>query len=323
MLTSSISRFSMRSSTTQLVARTATTFRAATGYYPNPVSQGVDVFLGNLDPALTAFKLKEAITKRFPGEFTGPRIVFDREAKKSLGYGYLTVPTQEIAESVVEALKGLELHNRVIKPDVAQEKRILRAAYVGNLAHDITEEEVLELFVSRYGAENVIKVRLPKDNEGRVKGFGHVEFVTSALRETAIAEMNGYELKGRPIRVDKAVLKSRLPVICINNISFDVTKQHLEEMFDDLVGHENYADVKLHYDRVTGYPRGFAHVTFISRRYAEKALEELKGIEMMGRPVRAQMVVRVNKKAQQQQQQQQQLQQQSGESGNNDSNNKS
>ena len=37
----------------------------------------------------------------------------------------------------------------------------------------------------------------------------------------------------------------------------------------------------------TGYPRGFAHVTFLTKRIGHKAIEELNGIEMMGRPLRA------------------------------------
>ena len=36
-----------------------------------------------------------------------------------------------------------------------------------------------------------------------------------------------------------------------------------------------------------GYPRGFAHVTFLTKRIGHKAVEELNGIEMMGRPLRA------------------------------------
>ena len=114
------------------------------------------------------------------------------------------------------------------------------------------ESDIAQLVEEKFGKENIVKVRLPRELDGRSRGFCHVEFITGAMRETAITELNGHELKGRPLKVDKAVLKSRLPVICINNISYDVTKEHLEEMFDDLVGKPNYADVKLHYDKVTG-----------------------------------------------------------------------
>ena len=37
----------------------------------------------------------------------------------------------------------------------------------------------------------------------------------------------------------------------------------------------------------TGYPRGFAHVTFTNKRISTQAINELNGIEMMGRPLKA------------------------------------
>jgi len=256
---------------------------------------GVDIFLGNLPVSLTARTLKSAIAAKYDGEFTGPRIVFNREEKRSLGYGYMTVPTADIASSAVQQLSGLEFDGKVVKVDVTREKRIVRAAYFGNLSMEVTEENIKALVEERFGKESVVKVRLPKDVDGNSRGFGHVEFTSNALREQCIAELDGIEMGGRPIKVDKAVLKSRLPVVCINNIAYDVTQQNLEEMFDDLVGHGNYADVKLHFDRVTGYPRGFAHVTFTTMKYANQALDELSGIEMLGRPLRAQLVDRQRK----------------------------
>ena len=43
----------------------------------------------------------------------------------------------------------------------------------------------------------------------------------------------------------------------------------------------------LKFIEILGYPRGFAHVTFLTKRIGHKAVEELNGIEMMGRPLRA------------------------------------
>lgn len=272
-----------------MFARALTTIPIATK------KSGVDLFFGNLPLDLTAGKLKHHIRMKFDGDFTGPRIVFNREEKKSLGYGYITVNTLEIANTAADVLKGLEIDGKVLKVDITKEKRTIRTAYFGNLATGVTEEELAAAVGAKYGKENVVSVHLAKDNEGRIRGFGHVELSSNELRDKCISEMNGMELRGNKLKVDKAVVKSRLPVVCINNISYDVTQQNLEEMFDDLVGHGNYLDVKMHFDRITGYPRGFAHVTFVSKKYANAALEELKGIEMLGRPLRAQLVDKKNK----------------------------
>ena len=57
---------------------------------------------------------------------------------------------------------------------------------------------------------------------------------------------------GRLLKVDKAVLKSKLPVVYIGNIAYDVTKQHIEQMLDEVIGRDSYTEVKLHMDKVTG-----------------------------------------------------------------------
>ena len=54
------------------------------------------------------------------------------------------------------------------------------------------------------------------------------------------------------MKVDKAVLKTRLPVVYIGNISYDVAKQHMEQMLDEIGGRGQYTDVRLHYDKISG-----------------------------------------------------------------------
>lgn len=39
---------------------------------------------------------------------------------------------------------------------------------------------------------------------GRPKGFGFCEFADVQMAETAIRNFNGYELRGRPLRVDSS-----------------------------------------------------------------------------------------------------------------------
>jgi RNA recognition motif-containing protein len=68
--------------------------------------------------------------------------------------------------------------------------------YVGNLNYRTTEEQLKEVF-EKYGEVSSVKVI-----EGR--GFGFVEMSTSESAQEAINSLNGYELDGRKIIVDKA-----------------------------------------------------------------------------------------------------------------------
>jgi cleavage stimulation factor subunit 2 len=72
--------------------------------------------------------------------------------------------------------------------------------FVGNLAFNTTEEQLLQTF-SEIG--RVIKVRLVTDVEtGKPRGFAFVEFEDPQAALSAIRNMNDYELNGRRIRVN-------------------------------------------------------------------------------------------------------------------------
>jgi len=264
---------------------------SSASFAPAQSQGGVDIYLGNLEPSITAESLKAEINKRYDGEFGGPRIVFNKVERRSLGFGYITVPTHDAATAAIGALKGMVLKEQEVKVDIGQERRIFRAAFFGNLDPSVTDTELQTFLEGLLGEGTVSKVRLAKNESGASRGFAHVDFTESQVRDRALVETNGLELQGRPLKVDKAVLKTRLPVVYIGNISYDVTKEHMEQMLDEVVGHGNYTDIRLHYDKITGYPRGFCHVTFLTKRIGNKAVEELNGIEMMGRPLRANFAV--------------------------------
>lgn len=74
--------------------------------------------------------------------------------------------------------------------------------YVGNLSHDVTEDDLKEAFKA-FG--EVETVRLIKDNDtGRSKGFGFVEMSDNANAQSAIDGLNDKELKGRALKVNTA-----------------------------------------------------------------------------------------------------------------------
>jgi RNA recognition motif-containing protein len=73
--------------------------------------------------------------------------------------------------------------------------------YVGNLPYSATEDELRELF-SAHG--EVQSVSLVNDREtGRPRGFGFVE-MSPTDAQTAIQHMNGFNMGGRPLRVNEA-----------------------------------------------------------------------------------------------------------------------
>jgi RNA recognition motif-containing protein len=73
--------------------------------------------------------------------------------------------------------------------------------YVGNLPFSATEAEVRSLF-EQHG--QVQSVKLVNDREtGRPRGFGFVEMAAGEA-QTAIQHTNGFQMGGRPLRVNEA-----------------------------------------------------------------------------------------------------------------------
>ncbi|MBM4067046.1 MAG: RNA-binding protein [Planctomycetes bacterium] len=74
--------------------------------------------------------------------------------------------------------------------------------YVGNLAREVTQEDLEEAFKA-FG--QVTSVTIIKDKfTGEPRGFGFLEMPGKAEAQAAIAGMNGKELKGRPLNVNEA-----------------------------------------------------------------------------------------------------------------------
>ena len=74
--------------------------------------------------------------------------------------------------------------------------------FVGNLPFRAEQEDVIELFAS-YG--EVVNCSLPLERDtGRKRGFAFVEMADPELETKAIDGLQGAELMGRPLRINKA-----------------------------------------------------------------------------------------------------------------------
>ncbi len=74
--------------------------------------------------------------------------------------------------------------------------------YVGNIPHDLTEDELREAF-EVYG--QVESVSLIKDKfTGESRGFGFVQMAEKEAAQASIEGLNGQDLKGRTLNVNEA-----------------------------------------------------------------------------------------------------------------------
>jgi RNA recognition motif-containing protein len=74
--------------------------------------------------------------------------------------------------------------------------------FVGNLNYDSSEDSVRAIFEA-YGAVDSVKIIKSWDT-GRSRGFGFVEMPVEEEARAAIADVDGQDLDGRPLRVNEA-----------------------------------------------------------------------------------------------------------------------
>jgi RNA recognition motif-containing protein len=74
--------------------------------------------------------------------------------------------------------------------------------YVGNLSYQVTEQELQRAFEA-FGKVESAKI-IQDVYSGRSKGFGFVEMPDNDEALSAIDSLNGNEMKGRTLKVNKA-----------------------------------------------------------------------------------------------------------------------
>jgi RNA recognition motif-containing protein len=74
--------------------------------------------------------------------------------------------------------------------------------YVGNISRDVTQSDLMDAFKvhGQVASVNIITDKF----SGESRGFGFVEMPATAEAMAAIAALNNYELKGRPLNVNEA-----------------------------------------------------------------------------------------------------------------------
>lgn len=103
---------------------------------------------------------------------------------------------------------------------------------IRNLSFKITEDILKEEF-SKFG--EIIDVRIPTKPDGKMRGFGFVEFEKTSSAIKAINALNTKELLGRPVAIDFALSKDKYQQLISqkhtvnNSFSLEEEKIFLEE----------------------------------------------------------------------------------------------
>merc|ERR550532_2102800 len=162
---------------------------------------------------------------------------------------------------------------------------------------------------------NILSCKVAQDADGGSKGYGFVHFETEEAAMNAIQKVNGMLLNEKKVFVGRFVPRrarekaKKFTNVYIKNFGEDLGDEKLKEVFSKFGKITSYKVVK---DRDVkgeegedvlesgpdGKNKGFGFVSFEDSESAEKAVDELNGVEMFGKTL---YVGRAQKKAERQQ----------------------
>nr|XP_057911124.1 RNA-binding protein 39-like isoform X2 [Doryrhamphus excisus] len=182
--------------------------------------------------------------------------------------------------------------------NLTPEERDARTVFCMQLAARIRPRD-LEDFFSAVG--KVRDVRMISDrNSRRSKGIAYIEFVEASSVPLAIG-LTGQRLLGVPIIVQASQAeKNRAAAaaaaannlqkgssgpmrLYIGSLHFNITEDMLRGIFEPFGRIEG---IQLMMDTETGRSKGYGFITFADAECAKKALEQLNGFELAGRPMK-------------------------------------
>ncbi|CAG9335961.1 unnamed protein product [Blepharisma stoltei] len=148
--------------------------------------------------------------------------------------------------------------------------------FIGGVDWSATEEDIKGFFKNTGG---VVGVRIPKNLEGKSRGFAFVRF-ENAEKAKAGLQLSGKEFLGRMVRVSKIGEKNE-SVSCkifVANISNTISNEMLTQHFSQY-GQVLTSKIVTDYE---GKPKGFGFIEFAAPEEAKKALSS-SGVELDGR----------------------------------------
>ncbi|XP_037105359.1 ELAV-like protein 1 isoform X4 [Syngnathus acus] len=138
------------------------------------------------------------------GEVESAKLIRDKVAGNSLGYGFVNFVNASDAERAISSLNGLRLQSKTIKVSYARPSSdTIKDAnlYISGLPRTISQQDLEDMF-SRYG--HIINSRVLVDQaSGLSRGVAFIRFDKRAEAEEAIKELNGHTPPGgsEPITV--------------------------------------------------------------------------------------------------------------------------
>lgn len=171
-----------------------------------------NVFIKNLDNAIDNKALHDTFSQF--GNILSCKVAQD-DTGASKGYGFVHYETAEAASSAIKSVNGMLLNDKKVfvghhipKRDrmskVEEMKANFTNVYIKNIDESVTDEQFQKLF-EEYG--DVISATITRDESGKSRGFGFVNYASHEVASKAVDELNDKDFHGKNLYVGRAQKK--------------------------------------------------------------------------------------------------------------------
>jgi len=264
-----------------------------------------NIFIKNLDKKIDHKSLFDTF-QQF-GNILSCKIELD-ETNESKGYGYIQFATQEAADKAIDKVNAKMLNGKKVYVGsfVPRKERIAEAqskkftnVFIKNLDEKVDDDHLRDMFATYGTIKSAVVMR---DDQGKSKGFGFVNFDKPEEAEDAVNRLNDTEVDGKTVFVGRAQKKSERESelrskfeqmkmehmtkyqgvnLYIKNLDDDIDDTKLRGIFDQF---GTITSAKVMSDPKS-QSKGFGFVCFSSPEEATKAVTEMNGKIVGSKPL--------------------------------------
>ncbi|XP_065050360.1 polyadenylate-binding protein 2-like [Musa acuminata AAA Group] len=264
-----------------------------------------NIFVKNLDKAICNGQLFD-IFSAF-GRIVSCTIAKDASGQ-SKGYGFVQFEQEEAAQNAINEINGMLLNDKpvFVGPFIRKKERQnsldktkFSNVFVKNLSESTTNEDLENIF-GEYG--KITSAIVMREEDGKSKCFGFVNFENPDDAARAVQELNEQKFDDKEWYVGKALKKSERELAlrksynqsARNTVDRDQGLNLYLKNLDDSVGDDELKELFSDFGTITsckimrnpdGISKGFGFVAFSAPEEANRALEDMKGKMVRGKPL--------------------------------------